>query len=160
MKKVLIGIFLLALMTCSAFAVTGPTEDDDKNLDELRVKLVRMIRLRDEDLVQIFHRSSGPGGQHVNKVSTAVTLKHIPTGLIVTASDSRSQSQNRALARERLEGKLAESARKKKLADLAEASRERRRKAKRSRGTKARMVESKRRRSETKNLRGKVRTVH
>ena len=124
---------------------------------KLRVKLARMIRLRDEDLVQIFHRSSGPGGQHVNKVSTAVTLKHIPTGLIVTASDSRSQSQNRALARTRLAEKLAESARKKKLAALAEASRERRRKAKRSRGTKARMVESKRRRAETKSLRGKVR---
>ena len=116
-----------------------------------------MTRLRDEDILQIFHRSSGPGGQHVNKVSTAVTLKHIPTGLIVTATDSRSQSQNRALARERLEEKLAESARKKKLAALAEASRERCRKAKRSRGTKARMVESKRRRSETKSLRGKVR---
>jgi len=119
-----------------------------------------MIRLRDEDILQIFHRSSGPGGQHVNKVSTAVTLKHIPTGLIVTATDSRSQSQNRALARERLEEKLAESARKKKLAALAEASRERCRKAKRSRGLKARMVESKRRRAETKNLRGKVRSAN
>ena len=116
-----------------------------------------MIRLRDEDLVQVFHRSSGPGGQHVNKVSTAVTLKHIPTGLIVTASDSRSQSQNRALARSRLAEKLADSARKKKLAALAEASRERCRKARRSRGTKTRMVESKRRRAETKHLRGKVR---
>ena len=126
---------------------------------KLRVKLARMIRLRDEDIVQIVHRSSGPGGQHVNKVSTAVTLKHIPTGLIVTASDSRSQSQNRALARARLEEKLAESARKKKLASLAEASRERRRKARRSRGTKARMVESKRRRAETKNLRGRVRST-
>lgn len=116
-----------------------------------------MIRIRDEDLVQIFHRSSGPGGQHVNKVSTAVTLKHVPTGVIVTASDSRSQSQNRALARIRLEEKLAEAARRKKLAALAEASRERCRKAKRSKGLKARMVESKRRRAETKSLRGKVR---
>jgi len=116
-----------------------------------------MARLREEDLVQIFHRSSGPGGQHVNKVSTAVTLKHLPTGLVVTASDSRSQSQNRALARARLEEKLAEAARRKKLASLAEASRERRRKARRSKGAKARMVESKRRRAETKTLRGKIR---
>lgn len=115
--------------------------------------------LRDEDIVEIFHRSSGPGGQHVNKVSTAVTLKHLPTGLIVTASDSRSQSQNRALARSRLAGKLKEAARKKKLASLADASRERRRKARRSRGTKTRMVEGKRRRSETKKLRGKVAAV-
>lgn len=117
----------------------------------------RMARLRDEDIQQVFHRSGGPGGQHVNKVSTGVTLKHIPTGIVVTATDSRSQSQNRALARARLEEKLAESARQKKLSALAEASRERRRKAKRSRGTKARMVESKRRRAETKNLRGRVR---
>jgi len=115
-----------------------------------------MKRLRDEDLVQIFHRSSGPGGQHVNKVSTAVTLKHIPTGMSVTASDSRSQSQNRALARARLEEKLAASAERRKLQALADAARERRRKAKRSKGTKKRMVESKRRRGETKALRGKV----
>ena len=81
--------------------------------------------LRDEDIVQIFHRSSGPGGQHVNKVSTAVTLKHTPSGLIVTASDSRSQSQNRALARARLEEKLAESARRKKLSALDDAARRR-----------------------------------
>jgi protein subunit release factor B len=121
---------------------------------KLRVKILPM--LRDEDIVEIFHRSSGPGGQHVNKVSTAVTLKHLPTGLIVTASDSRSQSQNRALARSRLAGKLEESARRKKLDSLADASRERRRKARRSRGTKTRMVEGKRRRSETKKLRGKV----
>lgn len=116
-----------------------------------------MQGFRDEDIVEIFCRSSGPGGQHVNKVSTAVTLKHIPTGISATASDSRSQAQNRALARARLAEKLADAGRKQKLAALAAISRERRRKAKRSKGTKARMVESKRRRGETKKMRGRVR---
>ncbi len=115
-----------------------------------------MPALRNDDIQEIFHRSSGPGGQHVNKVSTAVTLKHIPSGLIVTATDTRSQAQNRALARARLIEKLAEAARRKKLDALALASKERRRKARRSRGTKARLVEGKRRRSETKKMRGKV----
>ncbi len=47
-------------------------------------------------------RSGGPGGQHVNKVSTAIRAKHIPSGLSVLVSDSRSQLQNKKLAKERL----------------------------------------------------------
>ena len=54
------------------------------------------------DFEEKFARSSGPGGQHVNKVSTAVTLRHMPTGAAVTVQDSRSQSMNRQLAWERL----------------------------------------------------------
>ena len=66
------------------------------------------VNLRDEDLRESFARSSGPGGQHVNKVSTAVTLTHLPSGLSVMVSDSRSQSMNRKIARERLAEKLKE----------------------------------------------------
>ncbi len=64
----------------------------------------RMARLglRDVDLKETFARSGGPGGQNVNKVATAVTLRHRPSGISVTAQDSRSQAQNRKLARERL----------------------------------------------------------
>lgn len=115
-----------------------------------------MKQLRDADIEEMFSRSSGPGGQHVNKVSTAVTLRHVPTGLSVTVSDSRSQAMNRETARRRLLRKINEAAEAKKLERLAEASRERRQKAKRSRSTKAKLVESKRRRSETKKMRGKV----
>ena len=115
-----------------------------------------MKKLRDTDIQEMFSRSSGPGGQHVNKVSTAVTLRHVPSGLIVTVSDSRSQAMNRETARRRLLKKIQDAAEAKKLKQLAEVSRERRRKAKRSRGTKAKMVESKRRRSQTKKMRGKV----
>ena len=109
-----------------------------------------MNKWREEDCEEVFSRARGPGGQHVNKVSTAVTLRHVPTGLRVTVSDSRSQAVNRALARERLRGKLVEAERERKRERLAEASRERGRKARRSRVTKARMVEGKRRRAETK----------
>lgn len=52
-------------------------------------------------------RSSGPGGQHVNKTESAVRIKHLPSGLSVTASDQRSQVQNKKLATERLLVKLA-----------------------------------------------------
>jgi protein subunit release factor B len=120
------------------------------------IKVIRIKKLCDSEIEEMFSRSSGPGGQHVNKVSTAVTLRHIATGLSVTVSDSRSQAMNRETARQRLMGKIQEAAEVKKLGQLAEVSRERRRKAKRSRGTKAKLVESKRRRSETKKMRSKV----
>lgn len=67
-----------------------------------------MIKLpeSDEDLlreceVETF-RSSGPGGQHVNKTETAVRLKHLPTGLVVTSREQRSQHRNKALCLEKL----------------------------------------------------------
>ena len=60
------------------------------------------LRLDAVDFEEKFARSSGPGGQHVNKVSTAVQLRHIPSGLSVTVQDTRSQSWNRQLAWDRL----------------------------------------------------------
>lgn len=114
------------------------------------------ITLREEDLRENFARSSGPGGQHVNKVSTAVTLLHLPTGISVTASDSRSQSTNRKLARERLLEKLLERREIRRLRMRAAAAKARRQRASRSPGEKRKMVEGKRRRSEIKKGRGRV----
>lgn len=60
------------------------------------------LRVREEDLEENFVRSSGNGGQHVNKTSSCVQLRHLPTGICVTASRERSQSVNRFLARREL----------------------------------------------------------
>lgn len=114
------------------------------------------LGIRMEDLQTTFSRSSGPGGQHVNKVSTQVTIRHVPTGQSVTASDSRSQSLNRQLALERLLDLFEKQRAEKKQERLAAASKARRQKAKRSRSTKRKLVEGKRKRGETKKLRGRI----
>ncbi|MCU4174874.1 peptide chain release factor H [Carboxylicivirga sp. N1Y90] len=61
-----------------------------------------IIQITDRDIAYQAIRSGGPGGQHVNKVSTAIRATHIPTGLQVVSSESRSQLQNKKLAKERL----------------------------------------------------------
>ena len=55
-----------------------------------------------------FFRASGPGGQHRNKVETAVRMKHLPTGIVVTATEGRSQARNRQVAFRRLLERLRE----------------------------------------------------
>ena len=67
----------------------------------LRLKMAE-LGVREEDLEETFQRSSGSGGQHVNKTATRVQLRHIPSGICVTASRERSQSINRFLARREL----------------------------------------------------------
>lgn len=61
----------------------------------------------DKDLMVTYYKSSGPGGQKKNKTESAVRIKHLPTGIIVTACESRSQSDNRERARQRLRERLA-----------------------------------------------------
>lgn len=71
------------------------------------VERMALAGVREQDLEETFVRSSGKGGQHVNKTSTCVHLRHIPTGIEVKCMVDRSQSVNRFLARrlliERLE---------------------------------------------------------
>lgn len=117
---------------------------------------MKRLGIREADLTETFTRSSGPGGQHVNKVSTAVTLTHAPTGTSVTVQDSRSQSMNRRLARERLLDEIERRRRERAEARRAAAALERRRNSPRPRGLKQRILDSKKRRGKTKKMRGRV----
>jgi len=63
--------------------------------------------MNDKDLRIDFFRASGPGGQHRNKSETGVRLTHLPTGIVVTATESRSRHLNLRQAFARLEAKLA-----------------------------------------------------
>src|SRR3989442_16029524 len=116
----------------------------------------RMTRLgiREADLEESFARSSGPGGQNVNKVSTAVTLRHRPSRISVTVQDSRSQAINRKLARERLVCAIEEAWQQRRTAEIAKREKARRRKSPRPPALKRRILEAKRKRSELKRQRG------
>ena len=114
---------------------------------------MRRLGLRESDFVESFVRSGGAGGQNVNKVSSCVYLKHVPTGLEVKCQEERSQALNRFLAKrllvEKIEAQVlgAQSRYQKQIEKI------RRQKRKRSRRAKEKMLDAKKRHSEKKSLR-------
>lgn len=98
--------------------------------------------IRDSDLEIEFFRASGPGGQHRNTTDSAVRIKHIPTGIVVQASESRSQFRNRSVALTRLKEELERRLRKSKRrisTKVTPGARERRLESKRKTGAKKRL---------------------
>lgn len=89
--------------------VTPIIKDDDE------------IKINPEEIEFTAVRSSGAGGQNVNKVATAVRIRHIPSGIIVTCSSERSQLQNKETAMEILRSKLALKAEEERQAQIASA---------------------------------------
>ena len=116
-----------------------------------------LAELTDADIEETFVRGSGSGGQKINKTSSCVQLKHVPTSTTVRCQKTRSREANRWLAREMLAERLLE-ARESELSERRqEAEKIRRQKRRRSRRQKERMLADKKHQSEKKAQRKSVR---
>jgi peptide chain release factor len=102
---------------------------------------LRTLHIHEEDLEETFIRSSGPGGQHVNKTSTCVRLVHRPTGLFVKVQRSRSQGLNRFLARRLLADHVEQQLRGATSPHAQQRDKIRRQKQRRARRTKQKRLE-------------------
>lgn len=107
----------------------------------------------ERDLEERFIRSSGRGGQNVNKVATCVYLKHTPTGIEVKCQHERTQALNRFHARVRLANKIEAAVLRKQKEERHRIEKARRQKRKRSKKAKETMLERKRIHSRKKRLR-------
>jgi protein subunit release factor B len=114
------------------------------------------VGIKESDLEETFAPSSGPGGQNVNKVATAVTLRHRPSGISVTVQDSRSQVQNRKLARERLIDAIEQAQQKRRATEIAQREKARRRRSPRPAALKRSILDAKRKHGELKKQRAKI----
>jgi len=122
----------------------------------LREKM-QQLGIKEADILERFIRSSGPGGQNVNKTSTCVYLKHIPTGIEVKCQKERFQALNRYLARKLLVHKIETLILGRFSQERKRIEKIRRQKRRRSRRAKLKILEAKRQQSEKKFLRAKVR---
>ena len=127
--------------------------DKEKSLRETMIRL----GVREEDIIEKFIRAHGPGGQNINKVSTCVHLRHLPTGIEVRCQKERSQAQNRYHARQLLLKKIECAILGKLSQEQRRIEKIRRQKRRRSRRAKLKILESKRRHAAKKLLRASVR---
>ena len=122
---------------------------------ELKAKM-DVLNIREEDIDESFVRSGGKGGQKVNKTSTCVYLKHLPTGIEVKCQEERSQSLNRYRARVILVKKVDELVKGRESQEQQRIEKIRRQKRKRSRRAKEKILAEKRITSEKKKFRSSV----
>jgi len=117
------------------------------------LKKMQHLGIRDADIKENFIRSSGPGGQKVNKTSTCVYLKHIPSGIEIKCQRKRSQALNRFLARRLLVEKIETKILKKKTEVQQRLAKLRKQKRKRSKKAKEKILQLKKIRSKKKQAR-------
>jgi len=127
------------------------------NISSLKEKSIeekmRQLNISENDIEEQFVRSSGKGGQNLNKVSTCVFIKHIPTGITVKCQEQRTQNLNRYLARKILVEKIEELVLKKKSEHQARIEKIKRQKRKRSKRAKEKILHDKKIISKKKKLR-------
>ena len=128
----------------------------NKNKEKGLMERMGALGIREEDIVEKFVRSGGHGGQNINKTSSCVYLKHVPTGIEVKMQRDRSQSVNRFLARRLLADKVEEMVLGEKSRVRQKIERIRRQKRKRSRRAQERILKDKKIESVKKGLRGNV----
>jgi protein subunit release factor B len=121
----------------------------------LREKM-ESLNIREEEIEESFIRSGGKGGQHLNKTSTCVYLKHLPTGIEVKCQEERSQALNRYRARILLTKKIDELVKGKESEEQQRIEKIRRQKRRRSRRAKEKILADKRITSAKKKLRTTV----
>ena len=119
---------------------------------------MRQLQVSEKDLEETFVRASGPGGQKVNKTSSCVFIRHIPTGLSVKCQRERSQAINRFLARRILLDKIERLQKGIVSSEKERLEKIRRQKRKRSKRAKEKILKEKQHQSERKKLRSTIDT--
>ncbi|MHB9154688.1 MAG: peptide chain release factor family protein [Endomicrobiales bacterium] len=122
---------------------------------ELEARMQR-LGIREQDIVEKFVRSGGKGGQNVNKTSTCVYIKHLPTGIEIKCQRERVQAVNRFLARRMLAERIEAMRLGRESAERQKIEKLRRQKRKRSKRAKNKMLRIKKFQSEKKSLRQAV----